>query len=325
MEQERWAIILAGGEGTRLRSMTRRIMGRETPKQFCPILGSRTLLQETLLRSSQLIAPERTLISLMRAHSPFYTRILSDTPAETLIVQPRNRGTACAILYALMRLTELNPEATLAIFPSDHYISDDRAFIDHLDLAFRAAAELPYMTLLLGIRPNSAETSYGWIEPAAPLSYSSVPIFQVRRFWEKPSAELAQQLWKLGCLWNSFVVVGRAHALHSLLMSALPRTYVAFSTIRPTLNTVFERDTVERLYEDLPGANFSHEVLECSPEHLAVLPVTGVEWSDLGEPQRVLTPFPDWNGASGPTLPDEHPLRAGAVSPLFRLRPAFRA
>lgn len=288
MDQERWAIILAGGDGTRLRPLTRRITGRETPKQFCPILGNRTLLQQTLLRTSQLIAPERTIISLVRTHSTFYTRILADRPAETLIVQPSNRGTACAILYALMRLTEIAPEASVAILPSDHYISDDKVFMDHLDLAFRAAAELPYMTLLLGIRPDSAETSYGWIEPAAPLSYTSVPIFQVRRFWEKPSADLAQQLWKFGCLWNSFVVVARAQALHSLLMSALPRTYVAFSTIRPALTTLFERDTMERLYEDLPSANFSHQVLECSPEHLAVLPVTGMEWSDLGEPQRVL-------------------------------------
>lgn len=271
-----------------MRSLTRRIMGREIPKQFCPILGNRTLLQQTMLRTSQLIAPQRTVISLVRAHRPFYSRILADLPDKNLIVQPSNRGTACAILYALMRLTESNPDAIVAIFPSDHYVSDDGVFTDYLDLAFRAAAELPYATLLLGITPNSPETAYGWIEPAELLSSNSAPIFQVRRFWEKPSIELAHQLWKLGCLWNSFVVVAQAQALHSLLMSALPHTYVAFSTVRPVLNTVFESDTIERLYEDLPASNFSDQVLECSPEHLAVLPVAGVEWSDLGEPHRVL-------------------------------------
>jgi mannose-1-phosphate guanylyltransferase len=287
-QQERWAIILAGGEGKRLRSLTRRISGRAIPKQFCPVVGEHTLLQRTRIRVAHLVPSKQTMVSVVLAHRPFYARWLGDLPRANVAVQPADRGTACAILFTLLRLRQVAPEATVAIFPSDHYVSDDRVFMHHVDLAFRAATALPYVTLLLGITPDRADPAYGWIEPAEPLAFDQVPVFRVRRFWEKPSSEVAQQLWARGCLWNSFVIVAQIRALFALMRSALPTICAAFSGIRPVFGTVFEEETVERLYADLPSADFSHDALERSPDYLAVLPVSGIEWSDFGEPKRVL-------------------------------------
>lgn len=282
-------MILAGGEGKRLRSLTLRISGRAIPKQFCPIMGEHSLLQRTRIRVANLIPSRRTMVSVVLAHRrPLYSRMLADLPQANIAVQPSNRGTACAILFSLLRLQQLAPDATVAIFPSDHFVSDDRVFMHHVDLAFRAATALPYVTLLLGITPDRADSTYGWIEPAEPLAFDQVPVFRVRRFWEKPSPDLAHQLLGRGCLWNSFVIVAQIRALFALMMSAVPTICSAFSGIRPVFGTVFEEETVERLYADLPSADFSHDALERSPDYLAVLPVSGIEWSDLGEPKRVL-------------------------------------
>jgi len=112
-------------------------------------------------------------------------------------------------------------------------------------------------------------------------------LVQVSRFWEKPSRGLAQGLLYRGCLWNSFVVVARLSTLLGLIMMALPRLYLSFAEVRPTLGTAFEDETIRRLYADLAAADFCAQVLAKFPVNLAVLPVVGVSWSDLGEPRLI--------------------------------------
>src|SRR5262245_50650554 len=120
-----WAVILAGGDGTRLKNLTRHIAGDERPKQFCSVLGRATLLEETRNRTALALAPRRTLYVVNRAHEKYYAPILSAENDENLVVQPSNRGTAPAILYSLLRIAALDPDAVVAFFPSDHYISDN--------------------------------------------------------------------------------------------------------------------------------------------------------------------------------------------------------
>jgi len=285
-EQERAAIILAGGEGSRLRSLTRRIMGCEVPKQFCPVIGEQTLLEQTLQRVT--IGTDMRLMSvvLTRAHESFYSSIVRDVPERNVVVQPQNRGTAPAILYSLLRLAKVAPKARVAIFPSDHFVDNNHKFMRHVDMAFAVVGNRPELTVLLGIKPEWAETDYGWIEPA--LAVRNTSTFQVGRFWEKPEPELAKELFVRGCLWNSFVMVAQLSTLLSLIIVALPKLYLSFKKIQPLLGTTLETEAVERLYNSLPSASFSDEVLVRHPVNLAVLPVHDVEWSDLGEPQRVM-------------------------------------
>lgn len=284
---ERAAIVLAGGEGSRLRSLTRRIAGKDIPKQFCPLFGNQTLLDQTLRRVALTIEPARTSIILNRSHEHFYAPIVAGMLAHNLVVQPRNRGTAPAILYALMRLTERAPQTQVAIFPSDHFVSDDLEFMRYVDMAFNAVAQRPELTALLGITPSAPETAYGWIEPGPAIEGTAA--LMVRRFWEKPRSDLARELMDRGCLWNSFVIVGRLSTLMGLFLIALPDLHLAFRKIRAVIDTNFEQKTIERLYADLRPEGFSERVLATErPVNLAVLPVRGVEWSDLGEPRRVM-------------------------------------
>jgi mannose-1-phosphate guanylyltransferase len=219
-----WAVILAGGDGTRLKSLTRKIAGDDRPKQFCAVLGRATLLEETRNRVALELPRERILYVVNGIHELYYDRILSDTPAHQLVVQPRNRGTAPAILYSLLRIAALDPKALVAFFPSDHYISDDEKFMQYIRTALDTARSRRDLVILLGFAPESPEVEYGWIEPATPIDKRS-RVFGVRRFWEKPNQFLAQVLQLRGCLWNSFVMVGSARALLEIIASASPELY----------------------------------------------------------------------------------------------------
>ncbi|HET6854443.1 MAG TPA: sugar phosphate nucleotidyltransferase, partial [Pyrinomonadaceae bacterium] len=136
MSNERWAIILAGGDGTRLRSMTRAITGDNRPKQFVPVIGGMTLLDQTRRRVARSVARDRTLLVVTEKHRRFYQSLTKTISLRLLLEQPQNKGTAPAILYPLMRLAAKSPEAIVALFPSDHYFADDEEFMSHIDAAF---------------------------------------------------------------------------------------------------------------------------------------------------------------------------------------------
>ena len=282
------SIILAGGEGQRLRSLTAAICGTEMPKQFCQVLGPETLLQQTLNRVGLTIQPCRTVTVLTQAHHNFYAPLVSEAPRQQLAVQPENRGTSAAILYGLEKIHAIDPRAIVAIFPSDHYFSDDLRLMRHVEMAARAAWQMPSNLVLLGVSPDRPDISYGWIEPDTIVrKIESASIYSVRGFREKPSLKIAQDLHRSGALWNTLVVVAQQQALKGLFQSTKPDLYRAFHEISSAMNTDAESDSVETVYGPLASSDFSRDILAKSIANLAALPVTDLEWSDLGEPLRV--------------------------------------
>ena len=286
-QRNEWAVILAGGDGTRLKSLTRKIAGDERPKQFCSVLGATTLLEETQRRAALELARERTVYVVNREHEPYYGPILAHESSASLVIQPRNAGTTPAILYSLLRIARADPDAVVALFPSDHYISDNRKFMAHIRTALDTAQQKRDLIILLGLEPENPEVEYGWIEPNGSLKITP-RVLGVRRFWEKPNPMLAQVLQLRGCLWNSFVMVASAQALVETIESATPELYRAFACMTSLFGTRAEPRAIDNLYERLEEINFSHRVLALRPERLAVLKVAGVRWNDLGEPKRVL-------------------------------------
>ncbi|MEW6143429.1 MAG: sugar phosphate nucleotidyltransferase [Thermodesulfobacteriota bacterium] len=289
-EGHRWGIILAGGDGTRLRSLTRIISGDERPKQFCHILGDESLLERTVRRVESGIPRSNILLSVTRTHEKFYGYLFDKFERSRFVDQPANLGTAPAILYSLLRIAKVDPDASVTFFPSDHYLSDDCIFMKQVETAFEGIERQPGMIVLLGITPSSAETEYGWIEPCQ-LSAEKMqsPLKRVKRFWEKPDKSRAAELFDKGCLWNSFVMTGKVSSFLEMIGRSVPALYRDFLRVSDTIGTPEESDAIDYIYERLTPANFSHRVLEVSTEDLLTLAVKDVEWSDLGEPGRVLS------------------------------------
>ena len=288
LPQGPWSLILAGGDGVRLRSLTRAITGEACPKQFCPLLDGETLLDRTRRRVDLLTRFDHQAIVVTRAHEPFYKPLVRDLAPGRLIVQPENRSTGAGLLYPLLRIADLAGDVPVAIFPSDHFVDDDSAFVAAAAVAIDAIRARPDLVVLLGIEADTPETEYGWIEADdCPLPMDNALVFPIRRFWEKPSPELATTLLGRRCLWNSFVMTGRVSAFLDLIAAGAPELMRAFEPLRRALGTSREPYVAERIYAALPSLNFSERVLVPGAPRLGAVRVKGVEWSDLGNVERV--------------------------------------
>jgi mannose-1-phosphate guanylyltransferase len=284
-----WAVILAGGDGTRLKPLTTQIVGDPRPKQFCPILDGETLLDVTRRRVDLVTRYDRQVIVVSRPHEPYYRYLATELAPGRLVVQPANRGTAPGILYPLLRVRELAGDVPVAIYPADHFVSDDRAFMAYVARAIEIVRDRPGVVVLLGISPDRPETEYGWIELGpAPIADAAEPAFPIHRFREKPSPRVAEALLTRDSLWNSFVMVGWTSTFMSLYTTALPDLLAAFEPLRAAVGTCAEAGEAERLYRAITDVNFSERVLSVEVERLVAVRVKGVEWSDWGNIDRVI-------------------------------------
>lgn len=285
--RSRWAVILAGGEGTRLASMVQAIWGYSHPKQFVTLNGSRSLLQATLDRIHSL-GFHRLLVVVGEDHEALARRQVQGIDDVEIIVQPSNLGTAPGLLLPLAHIQARDPGARVAIFPSDHYLPNPGPFLEGVDHALDCCERGAHPLVLLGTVADRPERDYGWIVPGAPMVGSKrVRLFRVDRFVEKPDETQARVLHRQGGLWNTFVLVGALREFWSLTGKALPVHERAFRRFSGIIGTPAEQGHLASLYSRLSPANFSRDVLEKSAS-LAVVRVIGSGWSDLGTPERFL-------------------------------------
>jgi mannose-1-phosphate guanylyltransferase len=274
----------------------RRIHPDGRPKQFAVLTGSRSLLRQTLDRAGLTVAPERTVVVVTKSHAAFLADELPRRNAPKVLVQPVDRGTAAGVLLPVHWISWRDPDAVVAVFPSDHFVGDDVAFMRHIEELAAAAQRHPSRVFLVGARPDSPETGYGWIEPGLELERG---IRLVRRFWEKPDADAASACMRRGGLWNTFVFVAGVSAIVEAGRRALPALHAALDDIRRSTDAS-EEHGIERAYSAACPANFSHSVLERSAQDLAVSTLPELSWSDWGTPERVFRTLreqeiaPDW-------------------------------
>jgi len=283
-DKHRWGVILGGGDGTRLLPLTRALTGDDRPKQFCRLVGEKTLLAQTRHRVAGIVRPERTVFVLTESHAPFYKPELAGVPLWRMVVQPSNRGTLPAILSSLIRIVRLDSQAVVAFFPSDHHYADERTFTTKMMSAF-APAESSSGVILLAASSSAPETEFGWIEPKPKPANGELP--EVKCFWEKPSAQVAQTLLDRGCLWNTFVMVGRASVFLELIRSAEPSLYEIFQASLMSHRLDQYPKLLRAIYEQIETMDFSRRVLSGMTQKLSVLNMGDIGWNDLGDPFRV--------------------------------------
>ena len=296
-------VILAGGEGVRLQNFVRTLYGYHRPKQYCTFTGTRSMFKHTIDRAAMLIPPNQLLTVVNSDHRNYVAEESLNRTPITILEQPCLRDTAAGILLPLLKIENINPNATVAIFPSDHYILNEKRFMEHVDKAAQFIDENPKSIVMLGIKPNKIESGYGWIEPTRDLFSDGVTkIFNVKKFIEKPDSSYTKVLMSQGCMINTFVMIGKCSAFIKHINFCLPELVGAFKPIRAKMGTSMEKINIRRLYKYLPSFNFSKSVLENIPQYLNVLEVTDVYWSDWGDEHRINTDLETINVAMEESL-----------------------
>jgi mannose-1-phosphate guanylyltransferase len=286
---ETWGLVLAGGDGTRLRDLTQLLTGKPIPKQYCRITGTRSMLETTLDRVRPVVRPEQTLVVVNRDHLGLALPQIASLPGENALVQPCNRDTGPGILWSLLEVERRRPGAMVAMFPSDHYVADARAFQDSVRQALRVVERHPEKLALLGIEPDDTSDEYGYVVPAAPLEASGGAVFHVGSFREKPERPLAARIVAQGGLWNSFVMAFRARRALELVATHLPVAYGALAEASRA------RATLEEYYAGTTAWNFSSDLLARITAHLLVVRAERTGWSDWGTPRAIERTFAQLN------------------------------
>ena len=280
-----WGVVLAGQPGQRLREVTRRLHGAPRPRQYARLAGPHSLLRQTLDRAALEIPRQRTVIVSLRSHVRYLEAEFGDAAPPPVLLQPRDRGTAAGVLLPVYWIRWRDPGATVAVFPSDHFIPEPRPFMDRVAEAVEFVSRYPRWIVLLGAEPSRPETEYGWIMPGTVLGCTARgPVWRAAGFVERRSWAATARCPIEG-LWNTGVFVAKAATLVDAARQLIPSLHTRFFQVAPLLGSTVETRALRRAYAALPSANFSRAMLEQCVPILAVTRLTGVFWCDLGSPR----------------------------------------
>jgi mannose-1-phosphate guanylyltransferase len=283
-----WAIVLAGGEGTRMQPLVHRWLGVNRPKQYCAFVGSRSMFQHTVDRAALVTDPGRIVAVVARDHRQEIMTQLQGRTVGQVIYQPRNCETAAGVFLPLTYIHARSPDATVVIFPSDHFVHPEERFLKAVRRVAEVAQWMPDRLVLLGVRADRVEMEYGWIMPGEPLSSTSEdPVRKVDSFMEKPTLGEADDALRHGALWNTFVFAARAELLWQIGTRCFPDLMLRFEQLRRVIGQPQEAEVLDTIYDDMPTYNLSTTLLQEAAESAAVIELQDVLWSDWGQPTRV--------------------------------------
>jgi mannose-1-phosphate guanylyltransferase len=283
-----WAIVLAAGEGSRLRDLTTSCDGIPIPKQFCSLFGERSLLEDALTRAAEIVRAERLCTIVARQHRQWWSQNpgVRTLRSGNVFVQPSNRGTAIGILYSLLHVLNKDSEARVVLLPSDHYFDVPGPLTAALRAAIDRVERSAEQIVLLGMQPTEPDAELGYILPAGMDPNGG---WSVAHFIEKPSVLQARELIARGGLWNTFILAASARTLLDLFVSRFATTVVDMQLRLSRYLTSRDRDLAPliELYARLPHLDFSRDILEDRHAPLCVLRIPACGWSDLGTPKRI--------------------------------------
>lgn len=286
-----FAIVMAGGSGTRLWPLSR----RRTPKQLLALTGEASLLQQTVARLGALLAAHDIYVITSQAHVHATREQLPQLPADNVFGEPLARSTAAAAGLATVLARRDSDEVAL-VLPADHYVADDEAFVAALRDATRAA-ERGYL-VTLGVVPTHPATGYGYIKAGAPVEPRS-PAALVQRFVEKPDAAGAARLLdEGGYLWNAGIFVWRVYVFRQALERLQPELAAALDRIAAMRPLPGWMSDVRDVLEPLPALSIDFALAEPAAAEgmVAVVPLEA-GWSDIGSWSALLEALTSRTGA----------------------------
>lgn len=271
-----YALIMAGGGGTRLWPLSR----RSQPKQALELVGERTMFQHAVDRVAPLFGPQGILVVTGEEYVEQLREQAPDIPPENFVVEPMGRGTAPAIGLGGIHILRRDPEAVMAVLTADHFIRDVERFRRALTAARQVAEEDHLVTL--GIEPGFPSTGYGYIEQGEQLeTRDGFPVFRARRFTEKPDRETAERMVASGrYAWNSGMFVWRVSRVMEEFEQQMPDTYDKLERIASALGSEKYSPLLRREWPTMERQTIDYGVME-GAENVAVIPVD-IGWSDVG-------------------------------------------
>lgn len=277
MTENYYAVIMAGGGGTRLWPLSR----QSHPKQMLQLIDDLSLFQTAVRRLERMFPPERILVVTNAAQAAALQAQAPELPTNSFFVEPQPRGTAPAIGLVAAALRAKDPNAIMAVLTADHYIGNGEAFLSHLEAARFLAEQGRLVTL--GIEPTYAATQYGYIQMGEELgTVGGYPAYKVLRFKEKPLADEAHtMLDKGGYAWNSGMFIWRIESIWSEFKRQMPDLYEALEKIgaawgKPDLQAVLDYE-----WPRLAAQTIDYGIME-EAKDVAVIPAREMAWNDVG-------------------------------------------
>ncbi|HAV76132.1 MAG TPA: mannose-1-phosphate guanyltransferase [Anaerolineae bacterium] len=292
MTEHTYAVIMAGGGGTRLWPISR----KETPKQLLPLLGKETLFQSSVARLEKIFPPERILVVTVEEQAREMRVQVPSIPKENYLIEPAPRGTASVVALAAAVVRMRDPQAIMTIQTADHHIRNQDLFQYLLHTAFDVAKKEYLVTL--GITPTYPSTGYGYIQQGDALNGDyKYPVYSVKDFKEKPDEATAQKFLHSGDhSWNSGMFVWRVDTILNEVKRQMPELFNAVGEIASAWDTPKKDEVITKLWYDLEPQTVDYGIME-KAEHVAVLPAGGLGWSDVGSWDSLFEVLlPDMNG-----------------------------
>lgn len=277
MLEEKYAVIMAGGVGTRLWPLSK----EKKPKQFISIDGNETLLVQTIKRIQEVVPKDNCFVITNKDYHDLTKETLKNLiPHTNIILEPLKKNTAACISYATLHLEKLFGTGLVCFIPADSYVMDKDEYLHSIRQAYHAAKNSKEL-IIIGVNPTNPATGYGYIQVKSEECFEPKSISRVVEFKEKPSIETAKEYIKSNkYLWNSGLVAGHLQAFISAIQQFIPKHFEMLSKALMHQNEPDFDSIIENAYSELLAISFDYGVLEKSKNLLAVK--GSFNWYDIG-------------------------------------------
>ena len=285
-------VIMAGGSGKRFWPKSK----EAKPKQFLPILDSKTMIQSTVERLIPLVDSDDIYYVLNYQQKDVLLEQISNIPDKNIILEPTGKNTAPCIGLAAIHLKQKNPDDVMIVLPADHFIKDEERFRESLLIAEKIAIEYDSL-VTLGIKPDYPATGYGYIQCNEKIKeVSGVSIYKVKTFAEKPQYETAKQFLQSGdFLWNSGIFIWKVSTILKVIQNLLPELYSSMEKLETHINSNNYYTHLEKIYRQIRSFSIDYGVMEYA-KNVSVLKCE-FGWNDVGSWDEVYNLSPkDKNG-----------------------------
>lgn len=272
-----FAVIMAGGGGTRLWPLSR----QKHPKQMLSLFDDRSLFQTSVQRLKGVFPPDRILVVTVQEQAHELQAQMPEIPVENFLLEPLPRGTASVVGLAAIAINARDPQAVMAVLTADHYIGNEELFRHLLVTAYDVAMDGYLVTL--GIEPTFPATGFGYIQRGEKFdTYRNLDAYRVLRFKEKPDEQHARSMLETGDhSWNSGMFVWRLDRVMDEFARQMPELTTALETISKDMGKPSQKATLERVWPGIEPQTIDYGIMEQAAQ-VAVIPAAGLEWNDVG-------------------------------------------